>query len=124
MYNSKLKKFSDGLQSSHISLSKTRGYPSPNEFASSSSKSDYKISYSSTSGKVPLYGPRRNVMPSHYVHDKFEVDRAKFKVNKFQIMNYKAICNLAMSRNSGYVYVFHLSSSFFKYSVFVAFIFL
>ncbi|CAD6202770.1 unnamed protein product [Miscanthus lutarioriparius] len=68
----------------------------PNQFAQSSSKSDFKISKSSTGGKVPLHGPRRSVKPSQYMGDEFEKEREKFKVSKSQIMNYKAICNLAM----------------------------
>ncbi|KAG0537436.1 hypothetical protein BDA96_03G148200 [Sorghum bicolor] len=44
---------------------------------------------------------QRAVKPSHYVSDEFEIEMVKFKVSKSHIMNYKAICNLAMSRNSG-----------------------
>lgn len=110
VYNSNLKKTTSGSISARNSLSKTRGYPwlSPNQFAGSSSKSDFKISDSSTGGKVPIHGPRRPVKPSRVISDEFEIERVKFKVNKSQIMNYKAICNLALSRDSGYVFMIFL----------------
>ncbi|XP_021314320.1 uncharacterized protein LOC8075699 isoform X2 [Sorghum bicolor] len=99
LYNSKL----HSPKSAFKSLSKTRGYPcpSPNSFGGSSSKSDFKLSDSSTGGKVPIHGPRRAVFPSRIMSDEFDIVRVTFKVNKSQIMNYKAICNLAMSRDSG-----------------------
>ncbi|OQU92436.1 hypothetical protein SORBI_3001G343766 [Sorghum bicolor] len=103
LYDSKLQSSRSGLVTPRPSVSKVHGYPSVigNQFSRSSSKSDFKISESSTGGKVPLHGPRRVVKPSHYVSDEFEIQRVKFKVSKSQIMKYKAICNLAMSRNSG-----------------------
>ncbi|KAG0518195.1 hypothetical protein BDA96_09G154600 [Sorghum bicolor] len=99
LYNSKL----HSSMSAFKSLSKTRGYPcpSPNSFGGSSSKSDFKLSDSSTGGKVPIHGPRRAVFPSGIMSDEFDIVRVTFKVNKSKIMNYKAICNLAMSRDSG-----------------------
>lgn len=120
VYNSKLKNSTSGLQSSCRTLSKTRGYPcpTPNEFGGSSSKSDFKTSDFSTIGKVPIHGPRRPVLPSRLMRDEFEIERAKFKVSKSQIMNYKAICNLAGSRNSGYVYVVNYSLILFVYFFF------
>jgi hypothetical protein len=118
LYNSKL----HSSMSAFKSLSKTRGYPcpSPNSFGGSSSKSDFKLSDSSTGGKVPIHGPRRAVFPSRIMSDEFDIVRVTFKVNKSQIMNYKAICNLAMSRDSGYVFHFFIffffcSSYFFVY---------
>ncbi|CAD6259309.1 unnamed protein product [Miscanthus lutarioriparius] len=103
VYNSKLQNSSSGLLTSKKSLSKIHGYPSvsPNQFAGSSGKSDSKVSNSSTGGKVPLHGPRRNVKPNRFYSDEFEIERGKFKVNDSQIKNYKAICNLTMSPNSG-----------------------
>lgn len=87
------------MQSSRRSLSKTHGYPcfTPNEFAGSSSKSEFKIRDSSTGGKVSIHGPRRIVVPSRLMRDEFEIERAEFKVSKSHILNYKAICNLAGS---------------------------
>jgi hypothetical protein len=107
VYNSKLQKSTSVSVSTRNSLSKTRGYPfvSPNKFGGSSSKSDFKISDSSIGGKVPIHGPRRLVKPSRGFSDEFEIGRFKFKVNKSQIMNYKAICNLAMSCEIGYVFI-------------------
>lgn len=108
VYNSRFQKSSSGLVSPRKSASKISGYPSviPNKFGDSSSKSDFKLPESSTGGKAPLHGPRRTVKPSRVLGDEFEIERAKFKVNKSQILNYKAICNLAKSHQSGYVFIF------------------
>lgn len=113
-YNSKLQ---SGFGSSRNSLSKTHGYPSlsPNQFARSSSKSDFKLSDSSTGGKVPIHGPRRVVKPSSCLGDEFEIERTKFKVNKSQILNFKAICNLVTSRHSGYVFSIYFIYLFFSF---------
>lgn len=103
VYNSKLQKSSSVLLTPDKSLKKIRGYPSlsPNQFVGSSSKSDFKVSDSSTGGKLPIHGPRRNVKPSHFYSYEFEIKRVIFKVDKSQIKNCKSICNLAMSPNSG-----------------------
>ena len=107
VYISKLHKSTSGSVSAHNSLSKTHGYPciSPNQFGGSSSKFDFKISDYSTGGKLPIHSPRRIIKPSHVMSDEFEIERVKFKVNKSQILNCKAICNLAMSHQSGYVFI-------------------
>ena len=107
VYNSNVNKSIPGLKSSHQSLSKTLGYPcsTPIEGAGGSSRSDFKIRDSSTGGKVPIHGPRRLVVPSRKIRDEFEIERSKFKISKSQILNYKAICSLAASRDSGYVFV-------------------
>ncbi|KAG0534045.1 hypothetical protein BDA96_04G244900, partial [Sorghum bicolor] len=103
VYNSNVNKSIPGLKSSHQSLSKTLGYPcsTPIEGAGGSSRSDFKIRDSSTGGKVPIHGPRRLVVPSRKIRDEFEIERSKFKISKSQILNYKAICSLAASRDSG-----------------------
>lgn len=107
VYNSKLKSSSSAHQSSRRSLSKTYGYPclTPNECGGSSSKSDFKVSDSSTGGKLPAHGPRRTVVPNCLLRDDFEMERGNFKVSKSLIMNYNAICSLASSQNSGYVFL-------------------
>ncbi|OQU85390.1 hypothetical protein SORBI_3004G230700 [Sorghum bicolor] len=103
VYNSNVNKSIPGLKSSHQSLSKTLGYAcsTPIEGAGGSSRSDFKIRDSSTGGKVPIHGPRRLVVPSRKIRDEFEIERSKFKISKSQILNYKAICSLAASRDSG-----------------------
>lgn len=107
VYNSRVQKSSGGLDSPRKSELNISGYPSliRNKFADSSSKSGLKLTRSSTGGKLPIHGPRWNVKPSHAMGDEFEIEMAKFRVNKSHILNYKAICNLAMSRQSGYVFM-------------------
>ncbi|CAD6229334.1 unnamed protein product [Miscanthus lutarioriparius] len=82
LYNSKLQNSSSSVHTPRESVLKIGGHPSliPNQFAQSSSKSDFKISESSTGGKVPLHGPRRTVKPSQYMGDEFEIEKGKFKV--------------------------------------------
>ena len=84
LYNSIFQNSNSSVHTLRESISKMGGHPSliPNQFAQSSSKSDFKISKSSTSGKVPLHGPRRTVKPSQYMGDEFEIQRGKFKVSK------------------------------------------
>jgi hypothetical protein len=84
VYNSKLQNLSSGLLTPHKSLSKVHGYPSLslNQFVGSSSKSDFKVSDSSTGGKVLIHGPRRTVKPSRFYSDEFEIERPKFKLDK------------------------------------------
>jgi len=103
VYNSKVQKSIVHLDSSRKSELNISSYPSlkRNKFADSSSKYSLNLTQSSTGGKLPLHGPRRTVFPSRAMGDEFEIERAKFRVNKSQILNYKAICNLAMSRQSG-----------------------
>lgn len=107
VYNSKVQKSIVHLDSSRKSELNISSYPSlkRNKFADSSSKYSLNLTQSSTGGKLPLHGPRRTVFPSRAMGDEFEIERAKFRVNKSQILNYKAICNLAMSRQSGYVFM-------------------
>jgi hypothetical protein len=116
VYNSKLQKSSSVLLTPDKSLKKICGYPSlsPNQFVGSSSKSYFKVSDSSTGGKLPIHGPRRNVKPSHFYSYEFEIKRVIFKVDKSQIKNCKSICNLAMSPNSGYVLIIFLSYVYFS----------
>jgi hypothetical protein len=87
VYNSKLQKSTSGSVSARNSLSKTHGYPciSPNQFGGSSSKSNFKISDSSTGGKVPIHGPRRLVKPSHVISDEFEIERLNSKLTSLKL---------------------------------------
>ena len=84
LYNLKLQNSSSGVHTPRESILKIGGHSSliPNQFAQSSSKSNFKILESSNGGKVPLHGPRRTVKPSQYMGDEFEIQRGKFKVSK------------------------------------------
>nr|TKW20037.1 hypothetical protein SEVIR_4G059200v2 [Setaria viridis] len=61
---------------------------------------DYKVRNSSTGGKVPIHGPRRLVVPSHFLADKFVTQSNKYHVSKSKIANYQATCSLASSSSS------------------------
>ena len=84
LYNSIFQNSNSSVHTPRESVLKIGGHSSLilNQFAQSSSKSDFKISKSSTGGKVPLHGPRRTVKPSQYKGDEFEIEKGKFKVSK------------------------------------------
>jgi len=65
---------------------------------------DIKHRDSSTGGKVPIHGPRRVVKPGPLFNVDFETTKKKISVSKSELRNYKAICNLATSQFSKYVY--------------------
>uniref|UniRef100_K3Y235 Ubiquitin-like protease family profile domain-containing protein n=1 Tax=Setaria italica TaxID=4555 RepID=K3Y235_SETIT len=61
---------------------------------------DFKVRNSSTGGKVPIHGPRRLVVPSHFLADKIVTQSNKYHVSKSKIANYQATCSLASSSSS------------------------
>ena len=102
MYNSNLENMRMSTQTPCFSLGKTHGFPTdlsvnPESLAN---RSDFKVRDSSTSGKVPLHGPRRMVCPNRVLINDFIGNEDKFKPSPSELANYKAICALASSRSS------------------------
>lgn len=81
---------------------KTHGFPSDLslDLEGAIDHSDFKIRGSSTGGRVPLYGPRRMILPSRVLSDDFILKENKFHVSESEVTNYKAICALEKSRYS------------------------
>ena len=87
LYNLKLQNSSSGVHTPRESILKIGGHSSLilNQFAQSSSKSDFKILESSTGGKFPLHDPRRSVKPIQYMGDEFEIERGNSKLASLRL---------------------------------------
>jgi hypothetical protein len=59
---------------------------------------------SSSGGKIPLHGPRRIIKPSTLFGGDFETTKANIIVSNSEKKNYEALCSLASSKFSKYVF--------------------
>jgi len=58
----------------------------------------YRISDSTTGGKLPIHGPRRFAKPASIFNADFVTSSNKFVVTKSEVENYNIICKLASSQ--------------------------
>lgn len=102
VYNLNLDKSRMSSRTPITCLDNTHGFPTDSFLDPDAvdGRSDFISRDSSTGGKVPIYGPRRLVVPTRILGDEFDNLQEKFKVSKSEIANYNAVCALANSSKS------------------------
>ena len=73
----------------------------------------YRISDSTTGGKLPIHGPRRFSKPAPISNSGFVPASNVFAVSKSEVENYNIICKLASSQYQWFV--FHLYLHLFSF---------
>ena len=68
--------------------------------------------FSSTGGKLPLYGPRRVLVPARHAIDPFVIDRPRFTVTDEENRYFIALCQLAESSKWQRYFIFALLKLF------------
>ncbi|TVT99258.1 hypothetical protein EJB05_55385, partial [Eragrostis curvula] len=84
----------ENIAASRINLDSLGSRPFPRAFGD---PLQYDRDVHSSGRKLPLHGPRRFLKPSRFLSSEYVTKKPSFTVNKSEVLNYQAICELAKS---------------------------